>query len=281
LGKAGVETRQGASGRPVLGESFVRVVLLAALMAALIGPAVAGPAYSPPALKPAATLEPPADLRAQAIKLLKAVRAGDVEAVGKFIAPAVTVVSGALDLGFPRRSELLPSGPKASGAVAGLGNHTGGDWDIPPDVDVGKFLADMELDFIEGALTDGQPWGTDPLVPGAICTYGYEQFDAGAVKKLAAKLRIDGSDFVMVPDGAAVLDAPKGRQVGTLAANALYAMDSDADTDGDWVALHLPLGGVGFIAVGEDGLQKPYADGICFEKKGSMWLITGQSSTGL
>ena len=254
---------------------------MAVVLAAMIAPAVAGQPYAAPKLTPAQTLEPPADLRADAIALLKAVQAGDLDAVGGFIAPKVTVISGALDLSYARRAKVESSGADPRGAVAGLGNHTGGDWDIPPGADIGKFLADMELDFIEGSLTDGQAWGTDPLLPGTICTYGYEGFDPAAVKKVAATLGVDGAGFVTLPGDTAVLDKPKGRQVGTLSAGALYAIDYDTDTDGDWVALHLPEGGVGVVAVGEDGLLKPYADGLCFKKTGGKWKIVGQSSTGL
>lgn len=259
----------------------MRVVLLLAALAALVAPATAGEPYAAPKIKPAETVEPPADLRADAIALLKAVQAGDLDAVGGFIAPKVTVISGALDMSLPRHTEVTNSGPSAKGAVAGLGNHTGGDWDVPPNADIGTFLADMELDFIEGSLTDGQPWGTDPLVPGTVCTYGAGQFDPAAVKTVAGKLGVDPASFVMVAEGAPALDRPGGKPVATLAANALYAIDNDADTDGDWVALHLPQGGVGFVAVGEDGLQKPYADGLCFKKTGGKWKIVGQSSTGL
>lgn len=255
--------------------------MAAAVLAALAGPAWAGEAYTAPKLQPAQTLEPPADLRADAIALLKAVQAGDLDAVGGFIAPKVTVISGWLDLSLPRRTKVEESGPNPRGAVAGLGNHTGGDWDIPPDANVGEFLADMELDFIEGSLTDGQPWGLDPLLPGTVCTYGYEQYDPAAVKQVAAKLGIDAASFVMVADGTPVLDKPKGRKLGTLSAAALYAMDSDSDPGEGWVALHLPPGGIGYVAVGEDGLDKPYADGLCFKKTGGKWKIVGQASTGL
>ena len=258
----------------------VRIVLVAAVLAVLGGPAVAGEAYVAPKLQAAQTLEPPADLRADAIALLKAVRAGDLDAVGGFIAPKVTVVSGGLDLGLPRSAELIDMARGGRSAVAELGNHTGGDWDIPPGADITKFLADMELDFIEGALTDGQPWGTDPMLPGTVCTYGMEQFDRAALKQVADTLGIDGTSFVMLADDTPVLDKPKGKPVGTLGGNALYALDYDTDTDGDWVALHLPQGGIGFVAVGEDGLQKPYADGLCFKKSGGKWKVVGQSSTG-
>lgn len=264
-----------------MGDGHLRIVLLAVALAALAGPAAAGDAYTAPKLQPAKTLEPPPDLRADAIALLKSVQAGDLDAVASFIAPRVTVISGTLDLGLPRHSEALDSGPNPRGAVAGLGNHTGGDWDVPADADIGKFLADMELDFIEGSLTDGQPWGVDPLLPGAVCTYGYEQYDPAAVKKVAARLGIDASAFVMVADGTPALDGPRGRQVATLPGDALYAMDHDSDPGEGWVALHLPQGGIGFVAVGEDGLQKPYADGLCFKKSGGRWKIVGQSSTGL
>lgn len=259
----------------------MRIAILAAAMAVFAAPAWAGQPYAAPAVQPAETREPPAELRTQAIALLRAVQANDVEAVGRFMAPNVTVVSGTLDLSLPRHAETLGPWPNGKAAVAALGQNTGGDWDLPPNADIGEFLADMELDFIEGALTDGQPWGTDPLLPGTICTYGYDVFDPAAVKRAAGQLGIDASDFVMVGDGAPVLDKPKGKQLGTLLAGKLYALDSDTDTTAEWAALHLPEGGVGFIAVGEDGLNKPYGDGICFAKVAGKWKVAGQASTGL
>lgn len=260
-------------------ELNLRSAIVAAVVAMLVGPALAGEAYTPPRVKPAETLEPPADLRTDAIALLRAVQAGNVDAVEGFIASKVTVVSGALDMSLPRQLEVLDLKP--GGAVAPLGQHTGGDWDLPPDVDVGKFLADMELDFIEGALTDGQPWGLDPKLPGTICTYGFHDFDPAEVKRAAGKLGIDAANFVMVAEGTRVFDRPGGKPVATLSANLLYALDYDADAPTDWIGLHLPQGGAGFVAVGEEGFDKPYAAGICFAKSGGKWKIVGQASTGL
>ncbi len=259
----------------------MRLAIAAIVLAAITGPAAAGQAYTAPVVRPAETLEPPADLRADAIALLKAVRAGDLDAVGGFIAPNVTIVSAAIDMSLPRHTEVADVSRGGRAAVAGLGPHTGGDWDLPPDVDVTSFLADMELDYIEGALTDGQPWGLDPKLPGTICTYGYHEFDPGEVKQAADKLGVDGTSFVMVDEGEPVLDKPNGRTLVTLSAGRLYALDYDTDAPTDWIALHLPQGGVGFIAVGEEGLQKPYAAGICFKKSGGKWKIVGQASTGL
>lgn len=259
----------------------MRSAIVLALLAALVGPALAGGAYTPPKVRPAETLEPPADLRADAIALLQAVRKGDVDAVGGFIAGKVTVVSGAIDMSYPRNVKVIDSGPGGRSAVAGLGQHTGGDWDIPPDADVTAFLTDMELDYIEGALTDGQPWGTDPKLPGTVCTYGYHDFSPAEVKAVAATLGVDGSSFVMVDEETPVLDKPKGKPIGTLSANALYGLDYDSDAPTDWMALHLPEGGIGYVAVGEDGFEKPYAAGLCFKKSGGKWKIVGQASTGL
>lgn len=267
--------------RRSVGGARLRVVMMAVVVAALAGPSLAGQAYDPPAVRPAETLEPPADLRADAIALLRAVRVGDLDTVGSFIAPKVTVVSGAIDMSYARHVEVVDASRGGRAAVAGLGTHTGGDWDLPPDVDVTAFLADMELDFIEGALTDGQPWGLDPKLPGTICTYGYQDFDPGDVKQAAASLGVDGASFVLVDDATPVLDKPHGRTLVTLSAGRLYALDYDTDAPTDWIALHLPQGGVGFIAVGEEGLQKPYAAGICFKKTGGKWKIFGQASTGL
>ena len=259
----------------------LRIPVLAAVLAAFVGPALAGQPYVAPQLRPAQTGEPPADLRADAIALLRAVQAGDLDAVGSFIAPEVTVVSGALDMALPRHVERVDMRPGGRSAVAALGNHTGGDWDLPPDVDIGSFLADMELDFIEGALTDGQPWGSDPLLPGTICTYGFHDFDPAEVQRVAAGLGVDGASFVLVDEGTPALAEPGGRTVGTLSADRLYAMDYDTDAPTVWMALHLPQGGVGFIAVNEVGLQKPYADGLCFKKSGGRWKVVGQASTGV
>lgn len=255
--------------------------MVVAVLAGLLGPAAAGPAYVAPGVRPAETLEPPADLRADAIALLRAVRAGDLDAVGSFIAPKVTVVSGAIDMTYARRVEVVDASGGGRSSVAGLGPHVGGDWDLPPDVDIGAFLADMELDFIEGALTDGQSWGLDPKLPGTICTYGYRDFDPAEVKQAATALGADGASFVLVSEGTAALDRPQGRTLATLSAGRLYSMDYDTDAPSDWVALHLPEGGIGFIAVGEQGLEKPYADGICFKKRGGKWKLVGQASTGL
>ena len=95
------------------------IFLLAAALAAFAAPALAGDAYLAPKLTPAETLEPPADLRADAVALLKAVQAGDLDAVGSFIAPKVTVVSAALDLGLPRHAEVMASGanPRAATGI--------------------------------------------------------------------------------------------------------------------------------------------------------------------
>lgn len=260
---------------------MVRMLVLAAVLAALATPALAGPPYTAPPLQPATTGNPPAALRADAIALLKAVQAGDLDAVGRFIAPKVTVISGTLDMTLPRRAEVVDVGKGGRAAVAALGQHTGGDWDLPPDAEIGSFLSDMELDFIEGALTDGQPWGTDPLLPGTICTYGFHDFDAAAVKRAADAVGVDGASFVMVEEGTPVLQRPGGRKAGTLSAGRLYATDNDTAAPSGWLALHLPAGGVGFIAVREEGLQKPYADGLCFRSSGGRWRVVGQASTGV
>jgi hypothetical protein len=259
----------------------VRVFSIAATLAALALPAFAGAPYTLPALKPANIVQPPAALRADATKLLKAVRADDLEAAGRWIGDRVTVISGTLDMGSPRTKEVLGPWQSGSSALTELGQRTGGDWDLPPNVDIGAFLSDMELDFIEGALTDGQPWGTDPMLPGTICTYGYHVFDPVAVERAAAAIGIADADFVMVPGGTELRDKPDGRGLGALAGDALYGLDYDTDAPSGWMGLHLPQGGVGFIAVGEDGLSKPYASGLCFAESAEGWQVVGQASTGL
>ena len=106
----------------------LRSAIVAVVLAVLVAPAMAGEPYTPPKLTPAETLEPPADLRQDAIALLQAVRAGDLDAVGGFIAPKVTVVYGAIDMSYPRGAKTVETSPGGRSAVAALGTHTGGDW---------------------------------------------------------------------------------------------------------------------------------------------------------
>ena len=114
-----------------------------------------------------------------------------------------------------------------------------------------------------------------------MCTYGYHQFEPAEVKRVAQGLGVDAASFVMVEEGATVHDRPGGRATGTLTAGRLYAMDYDTDAPSEWMAIHRPEGGIGFIAVGEEGLAKPYAAGVCFSKSGGRWRLVGQASTGL
>jgi hypothetical protein len=265
----------------VRGNKSVRIAVIFVALAALVSPALAGAPYAPPNLKLAKPLEPPADLRADATALLKAVQAEDFEAVGRWIAPKVTVVSGALEMGLPRTVETIGGWKDGRSALAELGYHTGGDWDAPPDVDLASFVASFELDFIEGSLTDGRPWGTDPLIEGAICTYGFNDYSSAEVQKVADQLNIASSSFVMVTEGAAAFDKPGGKKVSTLSADRLYAMDYDTPSPQDWMAIHLPQGGVGFTAVPEQGLEKPYGTGLCFKKTAKGWQMMAQVSTGL
>lgn len=250
----------------------------------IAGPALAGPAYTPPKVSPAKLVEAPEDLRAHATELLKAVTAKDVAAMERWLAPRITTISGAIDLAYPRVKTLEKARENIAGQVAQLGQNTGGDWDIPPDVDIGVFLTDMELTFISQSLTDGQAWGTDPMLKGAICTYAVGSYDPAEVKRVAKKLGIEGSSFVAVRKETEVLDAAKAgaKSIGQLQPGALYGMDYDTDTPTGWMAVHLPGGGIGFTASLGDDFDKPYASGLCFkQQKSGDWQVVAQAATGL
>jgi len=257
------------------------VTILASI--AFCGTALAGPAYVPPRLAAARTMEAPDDLRAAATELLAAVSAEDVDGIGKWLAPKISIVSGTLDLSIARGVKLEGPWESARSQVAALGNNTGGDWDLPPKVDIGAFLTRMELDFISQSLTDGQSWGTDPAVKGAICTYALGSVDPAEVKRAARALDTSGDNFVGVKREVELFDAMEnGKPVGKVVPGLLYATDYDAETAVDWTAFHLPTGGVGFGKVGGDDFDRPYASGLCFRQQPSgQWAVIAQASTGL
>lgn len=259
----------------------VAIILAAGL---LCSAALAGPAYTPPKVSPARTVEAPDALRAAATELLKAVAAKDVDRIGKWLAPKIAIVTGTLDLSVPRRSKLEGPWEGAKSQVAELGNSTGGDWDLPQNVDIGAFLTKMELDFISQSLTDGQPWGTDAAVQGAICTYGLGKFDPAAVQRAATALDTSGDNFVGVKREIELFDtmADGSEPVGKLLPGLLYATDYDAETSTDWTAFHLPAGGIGFGRTSNDDFDRPYASGLCFKQQASgEWAVVAQASTGL
>ena len=260
-----------------------RAVLTIVASIALSTTALAGPAYVPPKLGPAKTVEAPDDLRAAASELLKAAAAKDIEGIGKRLAPKLSIVTGALDLSVPRTTRLEGPWDSASAQVAELGNSTGGDWDLPQNVDIGAFLTGMELDFIGQSLTDGQPWGTDAAVQGAICTYALGRVDPVAVKRAARALDTSGDNFVGVKREIELFDAMEGgKSVGKVVPGLLYATDYDAETAVGWTAFHLPGGGVGFGKVSGDDFDRPYASGLCFKQQASgEWAVVAQASTGI
>jgi hypothetical protein len=257
------------------------VTIVASML--LSGAAFAGPAYVPPKVSRAKTVEAPADLRAAATELLKAVAAKDVDSIGKWLAPKVSIVTGTLDLSISRGTKLEGPWESARSQVADLGNSTGGDWDLPPNVDIGAFLTKMELDFIGQSLTDGQPWGTDPAVKGAICTYGLGKVDPAAVKRAAKTLDTSGDNFVGVKREIELFDTmgEGGKPVGKVVPGLLYATDYDAESAVDWTAFHLPEGGIGFGRVSGDDFDRPYASGLCFKQVSGAWVVVAQASTGL
>ncbi len=208
------------------------LVLSVGLLLASMGQATAGAAYVPPAVAPADTVTAPDDLREDATALLTAVREKDLDGLAKWFAPKVLAISAGLELARPRAKENLGPFKTAASLVAQLAQNTGGDWDVPPDVDVAAFLTKMELDFIEQSLTDGRPWGRDPMVKDAICTYAFESYDLKAVGRAATALGIESSGFRSVLKEQVLRDAPKtsAKALATFTPGQLYAIDYQTDT---------------------------------------------------
>jgi hypothetical protein len=260
------------------------LVLSVGLLLASMGQATAGVVYVAPAVAPADTVTAPDDLREDATALLTAVREKDVDGLAKWFAPNVLTISAGLELARPRSKDTIGPFKTAASLVAQLAQNTGGDWDVPPDVDVVAFLTRMELDFIEQSLTDGRPWGRDPMVKGAICTYAFETYDQKAVGRAATALGIESSGFRSVLKEQVLRDAPttSAKALATFTPGQLYALDYQTDTPRDWLAFHLPEGGVGFAKVGGDDLGVPYVSGLCFKQnKAGDWVVVAQAATGL
>lgn len=260
------------------------LVLSVGLLLASMGQATAGVAYVAPAVAPADTVTAPDDLREDATALLTAVREKDVDGVAKWFAPKVMTISAGLELARPRTKENLGPFKTAASLVAQLAQNTGGDWDVPPDVDVAAFLTKMELDFIEQSLTDGRPWGRDPMVKDAICTYAFETYDLKAVGRAATALGIESSGFRSVLKEQQLREEPdtRAKTLALFTPGQLYAIDYDTDTPTGWTAFHLPEGGVGFAKFGGDDLGVPYVSGLCFKQnKAGEWVVVAQAATGL
>lgn len=262
----------------------VKHVVLAALSAlACVAPALAGPAYEAPKLTAGQVVTPPAELIETAKALLEAARGGDTEKMAPFFSQSVTVISAGLELDRPRSKDKVTGKPGTDAIIAALGQHTGGDWDLPPDVDIGLFLAKMERDFIVNALTDGQSWGSDPLVKGAICTYPTPTYSSKAVKAAASVLGVETSGFFYVRKDAPVYASAevKGAGIASLTPGLLYATDYDTDSPKGWMTVHLPEGGTGFVPMASLDSDKPYVQGLCFGKTKAGWQVVAQVSTGL
>ena len=253
------------------------LVTLAAL------PATAGEPYTPPALQPPQLVEPPARLIEDATALLRAAEARDPGAAAPFIGANVSVLSGALDMHIPRSVEALGPWIDANAALSELGQHTGGNWYVPEGASLEDVLIDMSLEFWEWSLTDGRPWGRDPLAGEAICTYAMDVFDPAEVARVSEALDINSSAFILVDEATPLLDvAETGTQIATAVPGKLYALDYDTDAPRMWMAVHLPEGGVGFIRFGDEGMGKPYASGICFaEDADGRWQVVAQANTSL
>lgn len=263
-----------------------RAGLLAGLVLLGLGlaaPAEAGGSYVPPVLKPAETVTPEAAMLADLSAFAKALRAGDAAGVAAGLAPVIETVGASLDLAGGRgRDKVGPVKDKTDLLVL-LGNHTGGDWDVPPGADLTTFLLKMERDFILQSLAEGE-WGRDPMVKGAVCTYAYRDFDPKAVARAAKALGVEGSSFVFVDTAVTLLASPDAKAVkaAELQPDRLYARDYDTETPQGWTAFHLPDGGTGFVADTAVTTQSPNVSGLCFRKgQDGHWVLAAQVSTGL
>ncbi|MBU1305280.1 MAG: hypothetical protein KKF33_07145 [Alphaproteobacteria bacterium] len=253
------------------------------VIAASALPATSGEPYEPVPLASANLIIPPPDLVQAASALLDAVQRGDQEAIAAGLAPRLTLIDGALELGLLRRTEQIGPFDTVGLALAALADNIGGIYEQPFDGrDVTPYAAKAERDFIIRALTDGQRWGRDPMLEDAICTYGYRSFDRSAVTALGERLDTQTSSFFFVESPIAVLTLPgQGASVAaTLEPNLLYGLDYDTEAPGRWIAIHLPEGGSGYLNFEMTEFSKPYASGICFSKDANgRWRMSAQTAT--
>lgn len=264
--------------------TFLTILMLTGLVMSVV-PAASGEPYTPVPLAPASAVTPPPDLVEAATALLEAARRDDIEAIAAGLAARLTLVDGALELGLRRRTEQIGPFDGVEQALSALADNIGGIYQRPFDgSDVTPYATKAEREFIIGALTDGQPWGGDPLLDGAICSYAYRNFDPAAVTRLGEQLDTQTSSFFFVESPTPVLARPEADApvVATLAPDLLYGLDYDTDADSSWIAVHLPAGGSGFLDFDEIELGKPYASGICFSKgEDGRWVMSAQTATNL
>src|SRR5690606_40251194 len=125
--------------------------------------ALGGEPYAPVPLAPKEAVLPPADLVEAAATLLQASRSDDRPAIGAMLAPRLTLIDGALELGLPRRMEEIGPFETIDLALTALADNIGGIYEQPFDgSDVTPFGIPAERDFIIATITDGQAWGRDP-----------------------------------------------------------------------------------------------------------------------
>ena len=246
---------------------------------------MAGEAYAPIKLEAAKTIEPPADLIADATAFLANVQKGDGDAIGSGLASKVTTIDGSIEMAIPRHKEVVGPYKTTEDMLAALSGTIGGDVPVLADgSDSPGLHIGAEREFIVQSLTDKQPWGADPMVKGAICTYAYRSFDAKALKKLADQLGIQSSGFVFVTEPYELKKTPADNAptAGTLAPDLLYALDYKTDAPRNWIAVHLPEGGSAFARMSAARFDKPYASGLCFNKnKAGKWVVVAQVDTSL
>ncbi len=246
---------------------------------------MAGEAYAPIKLEAAKTIEPPADLIADATAFLANVQKGDGDAIGLGLASKVTTIDGSIEMAIPRHKEVVGPYKTTEDMLAALSGTIGGDVPVLADgSDDPRLHIGAEREFIVQSLTDKQPWGADPMVKGAICTYAYRSFDAKALKKLADQLGIQSSGFVFVTEPYELKKTPADNApaAGTLTPDLLYALDYKTDAPRNWIAVHLPEGGSAFARMSVARFDKPYASGLCFNKnKAGKWVVVAQVDTSL
>jgi hypothetical protein len=258
---------------------------LVGLVAGFAGVALAGEAYTPLKLAPAEIVQPSADMIADVSAFLANVQKGDGDAIGLGFAPKVTTIDGSIEMAIPRHKEVVGPFKTTEDLLAELSGTIGGDVPVLADgSDDPRLHIGAEREFIVQSLTDKQPWGTDPMVKGAVCTYAYRSFDAKALKKLADQLGIQSSGFVFVtePYELKVTPADNAAVAGTLAPDLLYALDYKTDAPRNWIAVHMPEGGSAFARMSAARFDKPYASGLCFNKnKAGKWVVVAQVDTSL
>lgn len=232
-------------------------------LVAFDAPAEEAASYRPLPAKTGTAVTPPPELLSVVEKLRAAAEAGDSDAVFGLFDREISFVHTGITIEVGRRVESV-----ASTTAAATLEKIGLAFTEGEPVGPGGQTFDFRAARIATALTQiseatGDPdWGSDPLLPGAVCTRPGAKWDA----KLAAKEDfLSAAVFVSAAAEARTEPRADAPVVGRISSGKLYA-DLSVREDG-WAKIRVPDGRVGWLAPGVAKPAQPW--GVCFRSSRS------------